>query len=162
MRPLGHVILSRPECCALSTSAETVFRHSRPSTGSGQATAGIQFAIPRFRVAASGLARNDGRVIFVIPAKAGIQVDWAFFSEQPFDYAQDRLRWAQGDIAAVPISCDLICALLLSFLSTARNRHPQHNRRFEEQAGYTNRHGESALPRKIPRLTTTRRRIAGG
>ncbi len=31
---------------------------------------------PGFRVAASGLARNDGLVVFVIPAKAGIQEVW--------------------------------------------------------------------------------------
>jgi len=29
-----------------------------------------------FRVAAYGLARNDGLVVFVIPAKAGIQGMW--------------------------------------------------------------------------------------
>ena len=40
------------------------------------AQAGIQFSPPGFRVAASGLARNDGLVVFVIPAKAGIQGVW--------------------------------------------------------------------------------------
>src|SRR5919109_1098972 len=37
------------------------------------AQAGIQFSVPGFRVAACGLARDDGRVVFVIPANAGIQ-----------------------------------------------------------------------------------------
>ena len=40
------------------------------------AQAGIQFSAPGFRVAACGLARNDGLVGFVIPAKAGIQEVW--------------------------------------------------------------------------------------
>jgi hypothetical protein len=50
------VILSRPERGALSAEAET--------TGFSRfvipAQAGIQFSAPGFRVAAYGLARNDG------------------------------------------------------------------------------------------------------
>ena len=58
---MSGVILSPPQRGTLSVEAET--------GASG------------FRVAACGLARNDGRAVFVIPAKAGIQgcgTDWAF------------------------------------------------------------------------------------
>jgi hypothetical protein len=63
------VIASPPECCALSKWVETegVSRVVIP------AQAGIQLSAPGFWVAACGLAWNDGRDVFVIPAKAGIQ-----------------------------------------------------------------------------------------
>ena len=64
MRPASLVILSPPECCTLSTWAET----EGVSLAVIPAQAGIQFSAPGFRVAACGLARNDGRVVFVIPA----------------------------------------------------------------------------------------------
>ena len=66
------VILSHPLCGALNMEAET----RDTSLSIIPAQAGVHFSPPGFRVAAYGLARNDGLVGFVIPAKAGIQGVW--------------------------------------------------------------------------------------
>ena len=69
---LDHTRLAFPKSRALSVEAEA----AGASLSVILAQAGIQCCVPGFRVAAYGLARNDGLVVFVIPAKAGIQGVW--------------------------------------------------------------------------------------
>ena len=73
---MARVIVRCSKRRALSVEAET--GDVSPSVIPAQA--GIQVSPPGFRVAAYGFAQNDGRVVFVIPAKAGIQgaSGWAF------------------------------------------------------------------------------------
>ncbi len=78
LRSLGRVILSPRECCALSEWAETA--RAFPSVISALAVARAgSGGNPVFGPWIPGLAllaRNDELVVFVIPAKAGIQEVW--------------------------------------------------------------------------------------